>query len=250
MDGKETYDYPLIGFNIRCSRMARNKTQAEIAEAASVDRSTVRRIEAGRRVNIRSIEKICAALGRPVALINSLMPYGTPGQDRITHVHRREEISWFAIGDTRKTVAKNNQALLQTQSERLRIARLGKADMFEAYMVTLPYGPSVSRAEICGVVSLSPHETYHSCLIVCLRGELVFRVGEDAFTIREGDSFGFDTQHPATLEPASAIGKTDFPPEVFFVMGNRKGHVPVEFKQTKRRRIRRQLRQPPSSLVL
>jgi transcriptional regulator with XRE-family HTH domain len=234
----QPFDFELIGFNVRCSRMAQNKTQAELAGMAGTDRATIRRLEGGSRVHFRSLEKICSALGRSVDLINSVMPYGLPGQRRRTHVHRKEELSWFANQDHRKRVPKENQKLLQSEEERLRLARLGLVTIFEGYMATLPYGPSISKAEICGVVSIGPHQTYRECIVVCLRGEVLIRTEEEVVEAGEGDSVGFNTDDLVTIEPAYPIGADGLPPIVFFVMANRRGHSPIEIRRTQRKRIR------------
>jgi len=139
----------------------------------------------------------------------------------------------------RKGIPKDNQKLLQSEPERARLAKLGLVSMFEAYAVTMPYGPSISYAEICDVVSLGRHETYRTCILVGLRGETVFRMDGVAVRIGEWESVGFDTEREATLEPAIPRESSSFPPLVLFVMGNRRGHVPIEFNETKRKRIRR-----------
>lgn len=231
-------DFGLVGFNVRCSRMAQNRTQAELARMAGTDRATVRRLEGGSRVHIQSLEKICAALGRPVSVISALMPYGRPGQRRLAHVHRRDELTWFATEDQRKKAPKENQKLLQSEEERLRLARLGLVTYFEAYMATLPYGPSVSKSEICGVSKIGPHPTYHECIIVCLRGKVLVRIGEEVVEADEGDSVGFSTDGPVTIEPAHPIGPEGCPPVIFFVMANRRGHSPIKIGRMQRKRIR------------
>lgn len=231
-----TYDFQLIGFNIRCSRMAQSKTQSELARDASVDRATVRRLEAGRAVHHSSLEKICLALGRPVSIINSLMPYGEPGKPRAAHLHRREDLVWFSHGDQRKSIPANNKQLLQSQEERNRLARLGWVDMFEAYSVTMPYGPSVSYAEVCGEVSLGNHRTYRTCIIVGLVGETIVGVEGDEFPLSPGDMLGFDAAKSASIRPTDA---SQNPPLVMLIMGNRTGHVPIVVGHMMRQRIRR-----------
>jgi transcriptional regulator with XRE-family HTH domain len=233
------YDFQLIGHNIRCSRMAINKTQAELAERAGVSPSTVRRLESGAPIQKRLLKKICDSLGRPISVVNAVMPYGEPGQFRPAHLHRCSDLTWFATGDRRPKTPEANDELIQTEEERLRIARLGLVSMFEAYMVTMPYGPSISQAVICRRQWISPNELYHECIVLCLGGNATVATGPERFHLSKGDALGFSTDLPTTIEPTHPVTKSVAPPHVLLILANRKGHSPLERRKVKRKRIRR-----------
>lgn len=57
-----------LGQHIRAVRLRQNLTQAEVARRASIDRTTVGRIESGEGGSIGSLVQIARALGREVWL--------------------------------------------------------------------------------------------------------------------------------------------------------------------------------------
>jgi transcriptional regulator with XRE-family HTH domain len=231
-------DFALISHNVRCNRMAQNKTQAELAALADVSRSTLRRLESRSPIHLRNLEKICAALGRSVEVISAAMPYGEWTNQDAVYVRRKAALIWHTSGDRRRKKPEDNERLLQSSEERLRLARLGMVSFFEAFTVSLPYGPSGSIREVCTRLELAPNDTYAECILYCLRGDALVRVGEADFSIAEGDSIGFSMQGAASIEPARPIDANGFPPVVLFLLANRLGHVPVMFNHAKRRRIR------------
>ena len=69
----EIHDLQAMGFRLRSARSARGLSQRELAEAASLSRSSIERIEAGARRTRRStLQRIVAALGEEEALIDEL----------------------------------------------------------------------------------------------------------------------------------------------------------------------------------
>lgn len=239
MDVPSALDFELIAYNVRCMRMAHSQTQADLAKLAGVDKTTIHRLETGAKVRPRTLVKICAVLGEPVSFLNSVLPYGTPQHPRATFVHRNAALNWFAMGDRRKRIPEDNQTRIQREEERLRLGRQGLVTSFQAYTFAMPNGPGMSISEIYGQSVIGPNETYEDCVVHCARGELLFRSTRETIHLLEGDGIGFSAEEAATIEPAQAIGPNDYPPLMWFITANRKGHVPIAFRGTQRRRTRR-----------
>jgi len=235
---EEPLDLPLIAFNVRCLRMARNMTQAELAAQAKIDVSTLHRLESGHGVHRNSIQKIANALGESVPFLNSVLPYGLPSSKRELFVHRHEELNWFASGDRRKRVPADHQARIQREEERLRLGKLGLVRSFQAYMVVMPRSPGMSQIEVFEQIFVGPNPTYDSFVIACIRGQVIFRMGDQEVTLSAGDSVGFSADEEATVEPLDPIGPSGLPPLVWAISANRRGHVPIEFQDRKRVRTR------------
>jgi len=235
---EETLDIALIAFNVRCLRMARNRTQAELAADAKLDVSTLHRLESGRKVHRNSIQKVAEAFGESVSFLNSVLPYGLPTSQRELFVHRQEDLNWFASGDSRKRVPADHQARIQREEERLRLGRLGLVRSFQAYMVVMPRSPGMSQIEVFARISVGPNPTYDTFVIACVRGQVVFRMGDQEVALSAGDSVGYSADEEATVEPSAPIGLSDLPPLVWAISANRRGHVPIEFQDRKRVRTR------------
>ena len=60
-------------------------------------------------------------------------------------------------------------------------------------------------------------------------------------SVGEGDCIGFCTDAPTTIEPEVRVRGGALPPLILLIMGNRKGHSPIEFKRSTRKRIRHEL---------
>lgn len=60
-----------IANRVRAARMARGWSQAELADAASVSRPSVARVEAGEDVNTGTLRSICEVLGLELNLTPS-----------------------------------------------------------------------------------------------------------------------------------------------------------------------------------
>jgi len=231
-------DLSLIAFNVRCLRMARNKTQAELAAEAKIDVSTLHLLETGRKVHRNSTRKVAEALGESLHFLNSVLPYGLPSSKRDLFVHRHEELNWFASVDRRKRVPADHQERIQREEERLRLGRLGLVASFQAYMVVMPRSPGMSKVEVFERIEVGLNPTYDTFVIACMRGSVIFRMGDQAVELSEGDSVGFSADEDATVEPVSPVGLSDFPPIVWAISANRRGHVPIEFQDRKRVRTR------------
>jgi transcriptional regulator with XRE-family HTH domain len=231
-------DLHLIGFNVRCLRMARNKTQAELAADAKIDVSTLHLLENQRKVHRNSIKKIADALGESVSFLNSVLPYGLPSSKRELIIHRREDVNWFASMDRRKHVPADHQERIQREEERLRLGRLGLVLSFQAYMVVMPRSPGMSQVEVYGRVPVGLNPTYDSFVIACMKGQVIFRMGDQEVLLSEGESVGFSADEEATVEPANPVGPSDYPPVLWAISANRRGHVPIEFQDRKRVRTR------------
>jgi len=231
-------DLVLIAFNVRCLRMAHAQTQAELATVAGVDKATVHRLECGHRVHRRSLEKICGGLGESVDFVNSVLPYGLPEDRRKLFIHRQAENNWFASGDRRTRIPADSQARVQQPEERLRLGRQGLVRSFQAYMVVMPNSPGTSQFEIFERSWVSPNPTYEDAILLILRGEVIFRAADQVVLLGLGDSIGYSTDEEATVEPVHAIGPSDLPPLLLAITANRRGHVPIEFKDRKRMRTR------------
>lgn len=238
----EPLDMELIAFNVRCLRMARNKTQAELAADAKMDVSTLHRLETGRKVHRNSVQKIADALGEPMSFLNSVLPYGLPASKRELFIHRHEDLNWFASGDRRKRVPIDHQARIQREEERLRLGRLGLVRSFQAYMIVMPRSPGMAHIEVFERIFVGPNPTYDTFVIACMRGQVTFRMGDQVVALSEGDSVGFSADEEATVEPTNPIGPTDRAPLVWAISANRRGHVPIEFQDRKRVRTRHRRR--------
>jgi len=234
----ETLDYALIGFNIRCLRMARNFTQAELAEMAAVDKATIYRLERGLKVHYRTLQKIAKGFGETVPFINSVLPYGLPGASRRILVHRTGDHAWFSSADTRKRIPEDSQRLIQDDRERFRLGALGLIASFQAYMVVMPNGPAVAQVEVFARCSVGPNPSYKDCILVCMRGAAIFRSGSEAITLLPGDSVGYPTDEEATVEPAGPLDPSLGAPLIWAITANRRGHVPIAFTGRKRMRTR------------
>lgn len=235
---KETLDATLVAFNVRCLRMARNKTQAELAADANINVSTLHRLETGRKVHRNSIEKVASALGESLSFLSSVLPYGLPSSKRELFVHRRQDLNWFASGDRRKKAPADHQSRIQREEERLRLGRLGLVKSFQAYMVVMPRSPGISQIEVFERIFVGPNPTYDTFVIACMRGQVTFRMGDQSVLLSEGDSVGFSADEEATVEPEPPLAPADRPPLVWAISSNRRGHVPIEYQAQKRVRIR------------
>lgn len=231
-------DMGLIAFNVRCLRMARNKTQAELAKEAKIDVSTLHLLESCRKVHRNTIQKVAGALGETVSFLNSVLPYGLPSSSRELFVHRREDVQWYASVDRRKRVPVDNQERIQREEERLRLGRLGLVASFQAYMVVMPRSPGMSQVEIFERVQVGLNPTYDTFVIACMSGGVIFRMGDQVVTLSQGESVGFSADEDATIEPVSPIGLSDYPPLIWAISANRRGHVPIEFQSRMRVRTR------------
>jgi transcriptional regulator with XRE-family HTH domain len=242
-------DLGLVAFNVRCLRMARNMTQAELASKARIDVSTLHRLETGRKVHRNTIQKIAVALGESISFLNSVLPYGLPTSKRELFVHRHEDLNWYSSGDRRKRIPADHQDRIQREEERLRLGRLGLVQSFQAYMIAMPRSPGMSQVEVFDRVFVGPNPTYDTFVIACIRGKVIFRMGDQQVSLSESDSIGFSADEEATIEPASPIGLSDLPPLVWAISANRRGHVPIEFQDRKRVRTRHPRRQDGLDLV-
>lgn len=218
--------------------MAHNRTQAQLAEEAGVNTSTVHRLESGHRIHPRNLEEICTALSQTVEFVSSVLPYGAPETVRSLFVHRNSDLDWYASGDRRKRIPTDNHRQIQRDGERLRLGKLGFARSFQAYMLVMPNGPSMSRIEIFEQVNVAPNPAYKDCILVCAQGRIIFRAQDQAIELSQGDSIGFSTDQEATIEPMESIDATGFPPVVMVVTANRRGTVPLEYQNRKRARTR------------
>lgn len=238
MDAESPPDLELLAYNVRCIRMAHNQTQAELAVAAGVDKATIHRIERGKRVHRRTMQKVALVLGGSVEFLNSVLPYGMPESERKRFVHRKEDLTWYTMGDRRKRIPEDSQERIQSLKERRRLGRQGLVASFQAYTFAMPKGPGMSVSEVFGVSYVGPNETYEDCIVFCARGELLFRSGEESIVLREGDGIGFGADETATVEPAHPVEGE--PPIMWFITANRRGHVPIPFNGAARSRTRHQ----------
>ncbi len=243
---EDLLDTALIAFNVRCLRMARNKTQAELAAEAKINVSTLHLLESERKVHRNSILKVADALGATLSFLNSVLPYGFASSRRELFVHRREDLNWYAGGDSRKRVPTDHQSRIQREEERLRLGRLGLVQSFQAYTVVMPLSTGMSQIEVFGQISVGANPTYDTFVIVCQRGQVIFRMGEQDVTLSEGDSVGFSADEDALIEPAHPIGPTDLPPLLLAIGANRRGHVPIDYQNRKRVRTRHRKAKPNS----
>jgi transcriptional regulator with XRE-family HTH domain len=238
MSERSRLDFGLIAHNIRCIRMAQSLTQADLAERAGLDKATVHRLESGKRIHLRSLEKISEVFRETVEFFNSVLPYGLPDQTQQIFVHRRADLNWFAGADKRKKVPADSQKRIQDQSERLRLGRAGLVAWFQAYTFAMPNSPGMSLSEIYGEVQWGPNATYRDSVTYCLRGEVIVTVADQTFCLGEGDGIGHSTSLTISIRPARSIGPNELPPLVAYITANRTGHVPIEFHDRKRMRTR------------
>jgi len=231
-------DFDLIAYNVRCMRMARNMTQAEMAQKAGIDHATLHRLETGHRVRLTTLEKVAIVLKESVEFMNAVLPYGMPGQRHQLFIHRNAELNWFTVGDKRKRVPNDNQARIQDREERLRLGRSKVVEFFQAYLFAMPAGPAISFSEIYERVKLGPNPSYEDCICHCVSGQVVVTVLGQEIHLGQGDAVGFSGAEPSFVEPAHPIGPQDHPPVIMNITANRIGNVPVEFWRGKRARVR------------
>jgi len=232
-------DFPQIAANVRGLRMAHNLTQAELAERATVDTATVRRLESGRRVHIRTLQRVCDALQRPMSMVNSKASFDPPASTQALFFQAGESVEWHTFADTRKRIPEDSHARIQFEPERLRLGRSGMVGMFLSFRPAMPEGPGITTAEVYAEVEVDSSKTYSSCVYLCLRGDLFLVVEGEVKPLVAGDSIGLFPNKSVILRPAEAIGRHDLPPIVVVIGANRVGRIPGEPSGRKRVRPRR-----------
>jgi transcriptional regulator with XRE-family HTH domain len=218
--------------------MGRDLTQAELAKRAGIDPATVHRLEAGKRVHLRSLEKICGEFHVPLELMTSVLPYGTPLEPATMFIHRQANLTWYAHGDNRKAIPKDSQARIQNEEERLRLGRSGMVDWFQAYTFAMPSGPGMAVTELFRATQWGPSPTYRDCVTYCVRGEITLQLRGQTLHLKAGDGAGYSADEITIVGPAIPVGMKDLPPLVWHITANRVGQLPIEFNRRKRMRTR------------
>ena len=161
-----------IGLEIKRQRLARGIKLREIADLVGASQGMLSKIENNQtNVSLEVLEKICKALGMSVSEI-----FGNYDRPRGAAQYVKANEGPEVIG--RGTSRGHNYRLLFYEK--------GYEKVFEPFLVTLN-----DASEVFPTFSHPGVEFIH-----LIQGELTYRVGDERFDLRPGDSLTFDSLVP------------------------------------------------------
>lgn len=227
------FDRELLAYNIRCWRMIRGFTQAELASRAGVSITTLYKAESGRTVRTGFLRKIVrqGLEGSFEECCTSPRMKNAKPAEALYVKHDRSETRWFIYGDRRRSVPEENLELIQDVSERIRLGRLGLANLFGCGLSYLmPDGPGMLLYEVHGPTD-PVNQNYRDAIYNVLRGSVILGIGGETVRLDEGESIGLDGTRSITMDCAEPLRAGDMPPLVQFIGANRTGKLPKPGKR-------------------
>jgi transcriptional regulator with XRE-family HTH domain len=221
-------DRELLGDNIRGWRMIRGFSQAELAERAGVTITTIYKAERGKTVREQSLRKIVEkGLGGSLEEASITPRITNPKPDDAVYVkHERSRTIWFVYGDQRRLVPEENLELIQDIHERIRLGRLGLANLFGCGLdYLMPNGPGMLIYEVHGPTD-PISQNYRDAIYYVLRGSVRITLAGEAVRLDEGESIGCDGTHVVRMDLSEPLLPGQMPPLVQFIGANRVGKVP------------------------
>ena len=200
----EPFDWTLIGNNVRRGRLLRGYSQEALARLAGLSISTIRHVEGGRPIRMRSLLRVAESFDETIESIR--MPNGAVLTHEVDYVSFREVSATWVSGsvDRRSNVPVDNHRRIQDPAERARLGRLGLLAMFLSNTgFLMPEGPGLifielydrSEGDLNGLL-------YRDCTIACVAGKARLRIGESILEMIPGDVMGYRSKDLVWMEPA------------------------------------------------
>ena len=186
-----------IGHRVRRLRNAQGLSVRQIAEKASVSKSSIVRLEQGRGSQAITILKVCSALGVHVERLA-----GSAEQDVVAAVHRKKDDRWFDLGDmASKPLLDLDRPL--TLRERKKAVATGAQIPVNLLHCRLPGGSILSCIlEISKKTPVRSHVGEE--FVYVLSGSVLITVGKEKFRLKEGESLTFWSAEPHAYAPADS----------------------------------------------
>jgi transcriptional regulator with XRE-family HTH domain len=232
MDAARELDRALLAHNIRCWRMLRGFSQAELAARAGVSITTLYKAESARIVRIGFLQKIVrqGLEGSFEECCSTMKLSNAKPADALYVKHDRRETKWFVYGDRRRTVPEEALQQIQNLSERIRLGKLGFATLFgcgTSYL--MPDGPGMLLYEVHGPTD-PVNQNYRDAIYYALRGSVVIGINGEEVRLAEGESIGLEGTTSITMDLAEPLQAGQLPPLVQFIGANRVGRLPQSRK--------------------
>ncbi len=217
-----------VGENIRGWRTIRGFSQAELARRAGVGITTIYKAELGKPVRIKSLRRIVeiGLEGLLEEIISTPRLTNPKPDDALFVKHPSAKTVWFVYGDQRRMVPEENQDLIQDVRERIRLGRLGLANLFGWGLdFVMPNGPGMLIYEVHGPTD-PISQNYRDAIYFVLRGSVVVRIGGEEVRLDEGESIGCAGTSSLSFDLADPRRSGQLPPLVQFIGANRVGKMP------------------------
>jgi transcriptional regulator with XRE-family HTH domain len=217
-----------VGENIRGWRTIRGFSQAELASRAGVGITTIYKAELGKPIRIKSLRRIVeiGLEGLLEEIISTPRLTNPKPDDALFVKHPGAKTVWFVYGDRRRMVPEENQDLIQDVRERIRLGRLGLANLFGWGLdFVMPNGPGMLIYEVHGPTD-PISQNYRDAIYFVLRGSVIVRMGGEEVRLDEGESIGCAGTSSVSFDLADPWQPGQLPPLVQFMGANRVGKMP------------------------
>jgi len=208
---EESIDPAVLGRNIRELRRVRGWSIDALAKRAGVASYTVQRIERGLPSTESRRTRIAYALD---TVVERLANIGALERNDV-QVHTPDDDAWMSLIDRRQVIPDDNEKLIQSPEERVRLGRLGFVTQFvKVLQCRLPKGKLL--AGVLEVYADLPASRYlgGEIFAYALRGDSYLNLAGERFLLREGSATTFDCTRAFFFEPAV---QGDHPPLVLYV---------------------------------
>jgi transcriptional regulator with XRE-family HTH domain len=202
----------VVGPRIRKLRESRGLTLRELANRVDISKNTILRLEQGLPVAEPILNKICNALQTiPPNLMVSEESWSLPYR-----VHRNEQSQWrTAFRRAKAPATLKDFEIVEPESERLRIGRLGFATGFlQTFDCQIQRGKLQSAiVELYGDQEKSGYRHSGEEFIYCLQGKLKFTISSHTLILNPGEAVTFWSRYRHRYEsdlPLDAAEPTRF----------------------------------------
>jgi hypothetical protein len=140
--------------------------------------------------------------------------------------HNLHDTRWFVYGDQRRSVPEENLELIQHVSERIRLGKLGLANLFGCGLnYLMPDGPGMLLYEVHGPTD-PVNQNYRDGIYYAIRGSVIIGLEGESVHLAEGESIGLDGTTSITMDLAESLQPGQMPPLIQFIGANRVGKFP------------------------
>jgi len=207
---------PTVGARVRRLREARGYAITDLAAKAGVHRNTLQRLEQGRPVTPRVLERVCNSLDTiPPNLL--LADEDDPQPYRI---HRNSDADWVLTFNTALSpgIVPDFAPVAEAQ-ERHRLGSVGFASgFFNAHASALRGGQiHAGTLELYGPQERPDCHHAGEEFVLCLRGRIVLELVGERIELGEGDSITFKSELSHRYHPAQPVGSAEVPPRLLMV---------------------------------
>lgn len=205
-----------IGARVRRLRQARGYAVADLAEKAGVHRNTLVRLEQGRPVTRKVLERVCNSLDTipPNLTLTSEDP------DRPYRVHRAKEEDWVVtFNRPGSTAAVENFDPVPDPQER---HRLGTVGLVSGFFLNHASGLLDGRIH-AGTLELYGDQERPDChhageeFVLCLRGRVILELEGERIELKVGDSITFRSEMRHRYHAAEPTRAGEEPPRLLMV---------------------------------